>query len=877
MALTIGELVGYIRADGSDFNRNLARAELRMQGFRLDVNGRLRDVRGRFVTESRVMGRALADGFSDAERAGTRITTVYSSVADAQARAMRAQADQAAAAQRRLSVQFRTAMGQARNLLDRMPTSQLAGIAAGFGGIAMSIGKAGAMLGAAAPAAAGLVATLANIAPAAAVAVSGMLAMKLASATVKVGMLGVEDAVSAALDPEKAAEFEEALKKLSPEARAFAKEIKAMAPELRKLQQGVQNRLFQDWSTSLRETATVVLPVLRNGLNSTATTLNRMGHGVMAAAQELAANGTLGRAISSASSGLAGLTRAPGQIVTGLGQIAAAAGPSFERLATMAGGALDKLSARFTSAFESGAMQAAIERAISLIGDLVDVAKNVGSILGSVFDAAQATGGGFIGTLKEISGALADAFASPAVQGALRSLFETMSTLAKTVGPLLASALQTLAPVFEILGPPVQELIRALGKGLAPVIKGLKPVLAAAASAFGSLISALAPLLPVAGELIAALLPALIPLFDTLGRIFEAAAPFIAQLAETLGAVLTPLLEGLAPILEALLEPFARLAEDLFPILTAALVELSPGLVELATAFGELMVELAPIIAQILVLTMSLGTTLMPIIAKVAGILAGGLSLALSGLAELLRVVVIPSMKIMAALLGGNFSEAARLAIQHSTNAKERVGELWTQLKLKIVDLSIQLRQAVVQKATEMRDGFVQRITDLRQRAAERISRLPADIRGALGDAQSILYNAGSQIIQGLINGISSKIYALQQKLSSITSMIPDWKGPEAVDKTLLTPAGEQVMGGFMRGIASQVPALRAQLGGITGDIPGMAATGAAGARSAPQPIQILVRGDGSRYGDLLAAEIRRTVQVVGRGSVETAFGTGGG
>ncbi|MER5213706.1 hypothetical protein ABT063_24820 [Streptomyces sp. NPDC002838] len=74
MALTIGELVGFIRADDSGMRRGLTDAELAMAGFQRDVNGRLRDVHGRFVTESDAMARALADNLGDgANRAARRM------------------------------------------------------------------------------------------------------------------------------------------------------------------------------------------------------------------------------------------------------------------------------------------------------------------------------------------------------------------------------------------------------------------------------------------------------------------------------------------------------------------------------------------------------------------------------------------------------------------------------------------------------------------------------------------------------------------------------------------------------------------------------------------------------------------------------------
>ncbi|MFJ9657621.1 hypothetical protein ACIRPR_06585 [Streptomyces griseoflavus] len=62
MALTIGTLVGFIRADDSGLQRGLSNAQLRMRGLQRDTDGTLRDIRGRFVSEGEAAGRGLADG-----------------------------------------------------------------------------------------------------------------------------------------------------------------------------------------------------------------------------------------------------------------------------------------------------------------------------------------------------------------------------------------------------------------------------------------------------------------------------------------------------------------------------------------------------------------------------------------------------------------------------------------------------------------------------------------------------------------------------------------------------------------------------------------------------------------------------------------------
>lgn len=86
-------------------------------------------------------------------------------------------------------------------------------------------------------------------------------------------------------------------------------------------------------------------------------------------------------------------------------------------------------------------------------------------------------------------------------------------------------------------------------------------------------------------------------------------------------------------------------------------------------------------------------------------------------------------------------------------------------------------------------------------------------------NARTWLFNAGRDIVTGLLEGLTEKIKDLRKKLKEITDMIPEIKGPKSVDLKLLLPAGRNIMQGFMEGIESQVPMLMSQLQGITNQI----------------------------------------------------------
>lgn len=88
---------------------------------------------------------------------------------------------------------------------------------------------------------------------------------------------------------------------------------------------------------------------------------------------------------------------------------------------------------------------------------------------------------------------------------------------------------------------------------------------------------------------------------------------------------------------------------------------------------------------------------------------------------------------------------------------------------------------------------------------------IPGKIKSAVGNLGSLLYAAGRAVVQGLINGIESMIGAVKDKLHTLTSLIPDHKGPIEKDRLLLRPAGIAIIEGLIEGLtAGEVPLKKA-------------------------------------------------------------------
>lgn len=714
-----------------------------------------------------------------------------------------------------------------------------------------------------------------------------------------------------------------ALAKLSPNARAFVQQVIALKPAWDAMKLQVQDRLFAGLAGTMQRTATSVLPVLRTHLSTTADALNHMGKGVMDAARNLADSGTLGKAMGSASKGLSNLSKIPAIFVTALGQLAAAGGPAFEALTktlgTFASGIGDKLS----SAFKDGRLTKAIDAAIGLIKELAGIAGNVGSIVISVMGAAQGAGGGFLGVIKDISGQLATAFASPGVQAGLRALFETMGVLGRTVAPLLGDALKLIAPILEKLGPPAQTLIKALGAGIQPIIDALGPVLISAAGAVGKLVEAAAPLLPVLGTLIAKMLPILTPLLDDISSIFVQLAPVIADVADQLGnGGLQPVFEGLAKVVGEFVTQYAAQFMDLLAQLLPLIPQLIPVVLQLADSVGKILTQLAPLLPQIGLLATQMILQLLPAIIPLIDPLTKLAILFLRLATDVLVDIVIPALQGLIDFMGG-MQKKFQPAIDAVKWVTDGIAHLFEWLSDHLVGHSVipDMINAIVRwfaglpsKAWNALSSLPGTLAGIANRAVDSmiasvkwgidtaiwwLARLPGGAGQVLSGLGRTLYDSGRSLIGGFIDGMWSKAQGAIDAAKGILSNVKDFfpnspakKGPfSGAGWTLLS--GQAVMTDWALGMASRhgvvadavaTAAGMAQqgLGGVgsptaslvsaRGSGGGFAGAGGGSGSGSVPTLRIVMDSAGGH--DEMKKFLRKVIRVEG-GNVQTVFGTG--
>jgi len=734
-------------------------------------------------------------------------------------------------------------------------TGMFSSLASGAAGSLASVAKLPVMLAVGVPIAAALVQTIGDILPAASLAATGIFAVLSATFALKIGMSGVGDAVKAAFAPgATAADLKKALDGLAPSARTFVLALRSMKPQFDALKLDVQGRLFAGLASTATHLGTTVLPTVRGALVSAAGALNLMALGVAGAANNLGTSGTLGKALAGANAGLRNMSGIPGMIVTALGQLGAAAAPQFAKLTAAAADAAAKVSGKLNAAFTSGALGKSINTAVGIVKQLGGVLKNIGSIIGSVFKAAQAGGGGLVNTLSRISGALATSLSSPAVQAGMTAVFgmfgELSKLLAGSLGPMIgqiASAfgqvapvvttllkslgnaapvvalillrfnpllgiLSLLAPVMGQLAKPIASVVQGLaplieavgtfsgqlGKALVPIVTGLAPVLSAAAGAVGALLTAFSPLLPVLGTLIGQLLPVFTPIFTALTTIFLALAKPIQQIATALGQALKPVIAALTGALTGLvatmLPMFLQALNQLLPVIPM----MTPVLIQLGQSIGQILAAVLPLLPQIDMLSIRMITMLLPAIIPLIPPMAQLVTLLLRLATEVITKIVVPAMQLLVDFMGG-LQKKLQPAIDAITWVTTHIAKAFEWLSDHLVGHSV---------IPDMIRSIVSWFTGLPGKATRALASLGSKIAGVVEDA-------AGRMTRKISDGVSAAVKAVKGMPGKAKAALGDLGG-------YLYKSGKALLQGFADGIKSMGSAVKDAATSVLGKAKGL-------------------------------------------------------
>ncbi|MFB7707879.1 peptidoglycan DD-metalloendopeptidase family protein [Streptomyces sp. NPDC056105] len=459
---------------------------------------------------------------------------------------------------------------------------------------------------------------------------------------------------------------DQALAKLSPNARQFVQTLRSMAPAWRNMRLEVQDRLFSGLGTRLQQVGSQILPTVRTGLAGTAGQLNIMGKNALNAVSNLERTGQLGKVFDGVRSSLGNLSKIPGQLVTGLAQLSIAAQPAFDRMTKGAGSAMDRVMAKLQKGLESGKLTEAINQALDVAISFGHVLADLFGIVKNIMGAAANAGGDFFAVIGSALKEIRRITALPEVQAALTSVFTAIQAIAKllagTLGaviqavlPLLAALSPTITALAEALGPVLKQLAITLGAAIMPIIQAVTPIIAMVGTAVIQIVQALMPLLAPFGQLIGMIVKALVPVLKPIIAI-------VVQVVQQLSGPLATVIRGIMPIIgvlgELIKESFGALAPIITPLIgiVGQIAQLLAGL--FAQAIKQLLPVFTPLIPVIGMIVGVLGQLLlqimrplMPVIVMIAGLLGQTFGVVVRALAPVLATMVTTFARMLPALM----------------------------------------------------------------------------------------------------------------------------------------------------------------------------------------------------------------------------------
>jgi phage-related protein len=561
--------------------------------------------------------------------------------------------------------------------------------------------------------------------------------------------------------------------------------------------------------------ATALGPVLTTAIQALAPALAGVGAGLVPVIE------ALGQAVASLAPHLPALGQA-------LGGLLSAAAPLIPILGALAAGF-----AAVINAIPPGVLA-------GVVGGLIGFAAAIRLVGYAVGAALISTGvGAIIVGIVALAAALALAY----------SRSETFRNAVNAVGQAIAGVVM---PAFRavssfitgVLVPAFQRLIEFVG-----------PLLAAALQAAGGFITDV--LVPAFQAVIGYITGTVIPAFQRFGAFLATTfGPTFAALGDFINQRVIPAVQGLIARFQQVMPTFIAVRDAVFGVigylvnLVGTIVSLVAPVVgrligaflsfELALA-GKVIGTIFRAIGTFISLALTIVGKVLPVIIRFAGPVLTALFAAVGKVIGIIAGMI----RIVASIVG----VVARVAAAIARMAAEGIAA-WARLAAGVA--------RAVAGAISAAASFARAIGQKLGAVVSTVRGIPGRIVSALGNLGSLLFNAGAQVIQGLINGVTAKLGALRAKMGEVAGAIkgflpfsPAKRGPLSGSGAPYR-SGRAIVRDLARGLGDGSSAAeRAMAGMLAGFEAGPFGTRATGARSG---------FDASALGRVVAAEVTRQV-----------------
>ena len=660
-------------------------------------------------------------------------------------------------------------------------------------------------------------------------AVLGVIGVGMA--TVRAGVAGVGDAMTAAAEGD-AAKLEEALSKLAPSARAFVMAWSGLKAKWKPMQESVQNRLFEGLDEGISGLTRQTLPALAVGLNSTSRSLSALAREGLAAAGTPMFAGQLeeaGRGTAGVLGELRGsIAPLPGAI---LGVVNAGM-PFVRQLAAMVAGAVKARAEFLGSAEGAETMRATIQRGVDTIGQMIQIGRNIGAVIGGVLRQANVDGSNFLGTVVSLTARMAAWVNSAQGQDAIARGFDLINQVAERAGQLLPAVLDALRTLLDLVGSipaPMQEMaVQALAWSvvLGPISGKLIAIGGAAISLLkgvGAVGAFTASVVRIVTASTAAQAATARASAGIVARMTAAAVSGVASSVKLVGAWVA----AQARLVAAWATIAARSVASAAATAGAWAAAQVRTLASLAVMAGGFVAQGAAMLATMAV--------------TAAGVVAGWVTMGVQSLIQAARMAaawvlamgpvgwIIAAVVALVALIIANWETVSSFTKALWDKVWGWVKSAWSsivdgvragvQWVLDAVAWLGQLPGRVASWFRGVYDSAVGKLGEL----LSWLGSLPGRVLSALGDFGSLLLQSGKDLVSGMVRGIGNMGSAIKDKIMSMVrgawDAVKSFFGIASPSK-LMDWAGRMIGRGLVRGINGMVGAV-----GVAADRLAVAAT----------------------------------------------------
>ena len=481
----------------------------------------------------------------------------------------------------------------------------------------------------------------------------------------------------------------------------------------------------------------------------------------------------------------------------------------FTELADRLSGGLTSKIDTFTAALERGdSIMSALEETFGAIGSKVAIVvgafAGIGVAAGALSSIAAVVPG--LGTLAGIlSGGAASAGTFSGALGVLKGAFGLLTSPAGLVIALvlaLVGAFAHLMATNEEFRNGIMAQVSAIGGTLMPLLQELMAQFVETANYLGTL------LLPVLESIVQAVLPPLLSIIQSLIPVMAAVASAVMEVVAAIAPLVVAIAETLIPIIGQVLEFVASVVAQVVPLVVTAINTISDMVQEYMPLIMEIITMVLTTIQQIFDAVwpsiQELVTTVVAVIADLMQTYWPQIQAVITSAMDVIMAVVNAVWPFIQSVIT-NVMNIIQNVISVVTAAISGDWEgVWTGVS--------NLLQSIWDDMGNIVSAGIDMISDF-------ISTVPDKILSFFENAGTLLWDAGSQIIGGLLDGLKAAVGGVWDFVSGIGETIASLKGPKEYDMKLLIPNGGWIMDSLTVGLQLGEKDVIKTISGVAGNI----------------------------------------------------------